>query len=987
MSSFHFPPRNPFPFQATTVARPSRGAAANGGDRPGADRPGAARPGADVHAPTLLLDPLVRAWRLARGYVDDFPGSADGQTILLRGEHGSGKTHTVNFITGRIADVRPRTAVDARPVVLYARIDGADFGAAFRALVKHLSLDELRDLGWLYLYAFASDDIRRGIETARLETGEHPGGGDHVGAFPAITSTEVAAAFARADVERSGVENQQGRDIGRIEGARRDLQNAFTYLMGAELADAACSWFHANPVDPTTLRKLGVSGPIADTEGYVATLQFLATLATRGGRPLLVCLDQYEKLLPTEDPERRAANLELIRKLVEALPRENALFLLAGTDEAWASLPKDVQARFGQSEVVLSTVTLDEAADLIRLYLSVANGAGPLEQERRPDVSTDDLFPVDRDAVRAIVTAGGGNVRRLLQTCHTVFAESEARGWVPVDAALVAEALRRAQRELPTEGEVAAQIERMLRAQPFRFTREFRTDDQAVDFAVFEGETPRLFVTISRALFHDQEARNALRALERVDAGRHYDSPPAVALVVLGYVSPDVVREIRGSVFELIVYDPATFAARFEALLAKVLVVAMPAVGTTGAFEAQLLETRASLQAILEQSKEQVRTLQTALQDRLLKMFQGQAGEPADRQRADARLAWADESRMLEERIRDARTERRQAELDEINRLTREARARTQKLAPALGAVLGIGVFLSLYLLPTRDDLRLPRELLGVVMSMVLFGAVAAGLSFLVLLLYRQGTLNGIVVSSTAELRRLVSADLPRGARARRHLRHSHPYFRYAAAIGDLRDVPPAALMRAFLREPSAIIRRALARSLGRLPATTLLGAESEPLLGVPEYIYAFEAMLLRRDEPLELPDRPPRHLRTLAMLRRGPGFHPESRTQELVFGQLPRMLDGGVEGLPPEILQRLTASRIRDALRELSPFDEGGLGTFDHLESLKRIDRLYLFLRELLFLTERGGLPAPPAAMLLPIGIDVAAASEAAPVFPLLHP
>jgi hypothetical protein len=53
--------------------------------------------------------------------------------------------------------------------------------------------------------------------------------------------------------------------------------------------------------------------------------------------------------------------------------------------------------------------------------------------------------------------------------------------------------------------------------------------------------------------------------------------------------------------------------------------------------------------------------------------------------------------------------------------------------------------------------------------------------------------------------------------------------------------------------------------------------------------------------------------------------------------------------------LEEISNQQIRQSLRDLSPFDEGGLGTFDSLESIDRVDEAYLFFRRLQFLKERG--------------------------------
>ena len=45
----------------------------------------------------------------------------------------------------------------------------------------------------------------------------------------------------------------------------------------------------------------------------------------------------------------------------------------------------------------------------------------------------------------------------------------------------------------------------------------------------------------------------------------------------------------------------------------------------------------------------------------------------------------------------------------------------------------------------------------------------------------------------------------------------------------------------------------------------------------------------------------------------------------------------------------------MRRAIRLLSPFTDGGLGTFDHLRAADEIEHLYLFFEQLQYLRDGG--------------------------------
>jgi hypothetical protein len=59
-----------------------------------------------------------------------------------------------------------------------------------------------------------------------------------------------------------------------------------------------------------------------------------------------------------------------------------------------------------------------------------------------------------------------------------------------------------------------------------------------------------------------------------------------------------------------------------------------------------------------------------------------------------------------------------------------------------------------------------------------------------------------------------------------------------------------------------------------------------------------------------------------------------------------------------------VTERSLLEALHELSPFEEGGLGTYDYLNSIKTVDRMFLFVSQLLLYFERDLLQYRPPGL-----------------------
>jgi hypothetical protein len=256
-------------------------------------------------------------------------------------------------------------------------------------------------------------------------------------------------------------------------------------------------------------------------------------------------------------------------------------------------------------------------------------------------------------------------------------------------------------------------------------------------------------------------------------------------------------------------------------------------------------------------------------------------------------------------------------------------------------------------------------------------------------------------VASVAELERAAEAYVRRlghanpGTLASHLLYQRNPHYRYAATLLaglDPHDVGryTAALARAFTVERSAVVRTAIARQLARVGDPDALRAaldigldrripevayllepgsqESRPLLWwllesdddlverLPPPLLILAALVGHRVVASALEHGPPR--RSLPLVALGVGTSSYQGGQKLADAFADH---GDVRELAG--LTTLSESMLRQAIRDLSPFEDGGLGTCDELIAIGEVDQLYLFFEHLAYLREYGTLNgAPPA-------------------------
>ena len=102
--------------------------------------------------PSCALPPLQELQESVRTYLNRFsvngePPEDSGHCFTLQGDHGTGKTHALAITLGEAIRDHP----NCRPLILYAKIAGPDFGAAFIDLVSDLKSNQglfrLREIG------------------------------------------------------------------------------------------------------------------------------------------------------------------------------------------------------------------------------------------------------------------------------------------------------------------------------------------------------------------------------------------------------------------------------------------------------------------------------------------------------------------------------------------------------------------------------------------------------------------------------------------------------------------------------------------------------------------------------------------------------------------------------------------------------------------------------------------------------------------------
>jgi len=341
--------------------------------------------------------------REPKSHLDDYLASyvreptRYGGTIPLRGSHGSGKTHLLGWLA-RLARERPRSS----PTVVYGMVDRASFFDLFSQIISQLPQDKLRDLIDAALQQQALEEVQKATITTDLRARlDSPG---------AVADLATEGNVDRNDLLRQLTERLQKR----MEEKKvpREIPLALMKIDSPVFGERAYQWLQGKRVEG--LEELGLAhhlGELAqDAEGSsvpelaaINAVETIAALHQFAQRPFVILIDQLEVFVRDIDREKRQMLASLIRKLMEQLGRQNALIFIAGADDAWSALPRDVTPRMRVREPLqVGNLELDET----RILLESFTEGGP---------------QFSRESIDHVYHLSGGNPREILRIGYQAY--------------------------------------------------------------------------------------------------------------------------------------------------------------------------------------------------------------------------------------------------------------------------------------------------------------------------------------------------------------------------------------------------------------------------------------------------------------------------------------------------------------------------------------------------------------------------------------
>jgi Cdc6-like AAA superfamily ATPase len=714
---------------------------------------------------TLPTPAINRAIELTTNYVDD----GIGQILTISGPYGSGKTHLIHSAMEAVSKRASRLdSVPRQCVQLYAKTENASFVHLYKQLIHELSHELLQETNTRFLGMIALKELEKRksenepllnllSEERRKEIAE--GYSQSKQQTEERLRAEPEVIFQYLDqliIQPEPVRDARDSELQKIAG--ENFKKAFSYLNDTQLGKTAYKWFAMEELSDTERRRLGVSKSLTTADEAKYALRLLVTLFKHAEIRLLVYIDQVEKLLTATDPKTSQENAGQLHSLAEFFPRENALLALSGADEGWEVMRRDFWSRVGPTRIDMEQISHDQSQALIKLYLRDDETYSPFK-----DAS--EIAPFSLDAVNEILRLRGGNTRRFLQTCYEVYgkyAESE-REILPEHIRAVVEE----QKEFFNEKTVADEVQRLLRQKNVRFESGFSlTEGFRADFVIGDITQPSAVVEISQSVFYLDENQSALDVVHlSEDLIKAF---PTVKFIVIfvGYVSSEVLEQLKRVVDHCVVYDGQGFGKAFETVIDALATQereSVPSKANQNLQQEVVEGVKSSLQELLANREEEMERLNARLED----LARQQAEERRERTTSQEQQEWREWLRNDREKWEQRQAELKRNAAEERSRL--QADGENLRLRQVIGraipyVAMSIGVGLITYLSLLWFDLRFDDPWSGFIFNLKGLFSIIAGFLFGVLSyflfvrrsLFPLGSLTNELTQFSGELGQLV---------------------------------------------------------------------------------------------------------------------------------------------------------------------------------------------------------------------------------------
>ena len=477
-----------------------------------------------------------------------------GGAIALRGGHGSGKTHLLNWLGRKALELR-----HDEPSIIYGKADSPSLFDLYKQLSACLEREKIIKLLDLGMKNIAIQRVKTAKVTESIEN--------------RIKSTDdLAVLYKESNLDRDEIFNLlerrlqelpiegsertevKGESVSTLKSIVRNLLNVSSSVNG----DKAYHWLLGNELEDVetiglvnNLRQIGeeTGGSSSPDTIAIDALEVFATLHRLAEVPFIILIDQLEVLLRT-DQTRQEILFSVLKKLIEQISRQHGLLFIAGSDEGWKKLPRDVFPRLRLREPLeVGNLNQIETQALLNSFFSQSAAFSENVAETFHQLS-------------------GGSPREIIRIAYHAFEETNGNIKLMKDDLLLK--CSQVAGSIEDMRNLALSLTDEILSKYGSLIREFTLSTEiSIDRLLKEKGIPHIaimFVKVTDKLSETDMARKVKSALEIL--AKEW---PEVSLIVvsIGYSSEEV-RSLLGQTASMILFSESNFSSHLETEIARI---------------------------------------------------------------------------------------------------------------------------------------------------------------------------------------------------------------------------------------------------------------------------------------------------------------------------------------------------------------------------------------------------------------------------------
>lgn len=522
------------------------------------------------------------------------PAGTAGDVMAVIGDHGTGKTHLAAHLLHRARELVGTTGYTG-----FLEAPGAGgFVALYRRFVADLPRADVRERIRDYYADVVADAMDESSSiTADIANRLRAGELDPVGIVQGFGLTDSVLIRTLRD-RLSGITDNES------------FGTALSLLLRPEFETEVWNWFLGFPPHAILVER-GIAEAVDNDDAALEVLGVFAMLYARRQRPLVLVIDELNKLMP-EAPGERENALIAFHKMLAVFAEANAFLVISVLPEFMEQLSSDLIDRIGH-KVAMSV--LDGPA--VQRFIEES-------QERVGGVRQ--LSPFSVDTAAYIAAIGDGSPRRIVRLCHDCYRRwAEAGGEIDgeIDEAMVREAAR-SQIDIPTLDVARNKVRRTLHNQGYGFRQDYVVGQLGmppVDFWITVDDSTGgcAVILVEAVLSHD----DVVELKQHIAQIRAVSQDNEVLMVLLGNRLPAYAADLQELLrAEPISYDRRSFeddlAAAVKAVVSGLLNLADDeGLGLVRSRVDRIGRQQSHTQESVEALATQVEGMQTATQDRM----------------------------------------------------------------------------------------------------------------------------------------------------------------------------------------------------------------------------------------------------------------------------------------------------------------------------------------------------------------------------------